>query len=528
MGTISRSAVREFLNRKLKDCHSYKHLPEKVIRRRLERSKPYLQLHTKPRWLQRVSLLLGMQYRYFMFLATMGGGKTKITLDLFTYWKNERVVKRGLIFVPNAANIDGWIDEIKIHAPHLTVTGLDQSGKEAREEAIFRGSDLVITTYQGWCSLICDVVKVRPGRSKRKKKSGWKINESRAHRFEKEFQFVGWDEITKLTHYGSLYSQSARRFKPAHVRYGFTGTPFGKNPEALWSQFFCVDRGETLGPTLGLFHQALFIEKPNPWFKYGSLWKFDERMWKVLYRMLKHGSIRFGKDESPDLPPIVELEDKLRFTDEIWRYHESLIDDLETQKTFKASKSVWNRMRNLCSGYLPVKDKQKNVHVIKFQENPKMDALIERLQQIPDDEKVIVFNVYQNTGKMICERLVKEKMPHIRMYSGTNNQKVMRQFKANPKIKILVASSSVAYGHNLQLASYILMYESPSDPKEREQVIARVHRTGQKRRTVLVDIFIRGSVEERILQSIRKGQDLFARIVDGKDKLKKGGYGKPN
>jgi hypothetical protein len=44
---------------------------------------------------------------------------------------------------------------------------------------------------------------------------------------------------------------------------GLSGTPFGKEVEDIWSQFYLIDFGETLGTTKGLFLEAFFNSQKN-------------------------------------------------------------------------------------------------------------------------------------------------------------------------------------------------------------------------------------------------------------------------
>jgi SNF2 family DNA or RNA helicase len=62
----------------------------------------------------------------------------------------------------------------------------------------------------------------------------------------------------------------------------------------------------------------------------------------------------------------------------------------------------------------------------------------------------------------------------------------------------------------------MILYESPSSPTERKQVIKRIHRPGQEHRCFIYDLTYRGTVESGILQDIAEGNDLYDKVVNGR------------
>jgi len=86
---------------------------------------------------------------------------------------------------------------------------------------------------------------------------------------------------------------------------------------------------------------------------------------------------------------------------------------------------------------------------------------------------------------------------------------------------VLVISRAGAMGLNLQeQCRYILFYESPVDVLVREQMERRIYRMGQKRKCLIYDVLVRGSIEEKILEYHKEGRDLQAAIMDGKEQPK--------
>ncbi len=392
--------------------------------------------------------------------------------------------------------------------------------REQREEVLDSEFDVLVCTYMGWMMMTCEKAKVRKRGSKKKKmglKPGRKLEKLAAR-----FQFVCYDEPTVyLQNEGSTSFRVFRRFlKCAPYRYSLTGTPFGKDPAALWAQFYLVDKGETLGDTLGLYRGAFFTETINAWTGYPE-YKFDERKKKLLMRRLRHGSIRYSEGECLDLPESVDISKPVIWPEETWAYYVKLLNKIRDEKhDVGRRENLYIRMRQLCSGYLKTKDAKGGDVEIVFAENPKLEVLEQMVQELPEGRKMVVFHIYKRTGQLICERLKALRVPHVWIYSGTKPsvRDTLEERVNDPAdaLRVVVASEAAGYGLNLQGANWVWFFESPSDPKMRKQMEKRVDRQGQTRRTFIVDCYVRNSIESKILRGLREGYDLHDAVVDGR------------
>lgn len=442
---------------------------------------------------------------------------SKLTLDIFQTRKKRGEVKRGLILVPGISNIGAWLEEIEMHTPSLTAVGLSDPKREKRLELLHGQSDLVIATYAGWISLL--------GMRKVKKGSKSAIEPWQRERIERMFQMVIWDEISVLKNQQTKFYRSALRLaNRVPYRYALSGTPFHKNPEDLWSQFHVLDFGESLGETLTLFRSAFCKTKFNPFSK-GFDYKFDKRKLSELTARLRHTSIRYSGEECNDLPPTVGgLVSKkfmcrpVVFPRENEEYYKSVIKELQgTGGNSALIKNVYIRLRQLTSGFIPIRENGLRVN-LRFAQNPKLDAALDLLHEIPEDRKVLLFNEFRTSGEFICERLNAEKISHLRLYSGTKDKiGTLKQFKEDPNVRVLVASRSICYGVNLQMANYLIIYESPDSTILRTQLERRIVRYGQKEHTYIYDITMRDSVDVKILHYLRLGKNLFDVLIDSKD-----------
>ena len=522
---INPAAVRAFLDRPRANSDKAKRFTDAALDRMLARLNPPPRFVFPPYWHQKIAFLLGLKYGSYLFLLDMGLGKTKVVLDLFRYRRRLKQSRRLLVLVPNTANIGGWEEEARVHTPHLTFLGLDERYVgDARREAILRtDANIVAVTYHGWAQLVTSPKRVERHGEERNK---WAIDKKKARDLERRFDEVVFDESNTIQNSRSLYFRMAKRFiKVARFRSCLTGTPFNKDPIALWGQFYVVDQGATLGVHLGLFRQAFFIEKKAYWgggFKY----EFDPRMEEDLYAMLRHRSVRFSEEECLDLPPKIGGLERpvirsVVMPRETWDHYQGLVEELKaTRGNYSLMESAYMRLRMLCSGYLPMKDEDGNRTDVPLPQNPKLDALVALLREIPSDKKVIVFHWYRATGALIAARFVKEKISHVRLFGGTSNKsEAIARFKTDPKCRILLASSAGARGHNLQVAHHMAIFESPDSLDARKQLEKRIRRPGQEHPTHYYDLQVKSSIDQQILASLQAGRRLFDALVDGTEDL---------
>lgn len=519
---ISQQAVKEFRARRLRDLGALKLLPRKELDRQLKaRGAVFV---TPPRDYQKVAVLAGLKLSSLYLMLDPGLGKSKVTLDLFRSRRARGEASRLLVLVPGLTNVEGWREQVAEHAPDLRFAGLDGGTRVQKQEALEdRGADVVCVTYQGWLSLTC--VRVEKGKGKRKR-MGFKLDVREHDRVASGFDMVAWDECTFIKNHMSVSFSSARRMhRVIPLRLCLSGTPFDKDPVDLWAQFYILDAGETLGDTLGIYRGAYFNEKEDYW--RGTVYTFDQRNKSELRKVLRNRAVRYKDHECLDLPPLSGgmlsnsyMARYVRWPDEAWTYYQELMNDLVAARNDPDFvENTYIRMRQVCSGFLPVDDPDTGErHVVFFKENPLLDALVGLLGELPPDRKVLVFNEYKESGQLICARLKKEKVPHVRIFSGTPDKKAaMRQFKQDMSTRVLVGSRAVCFGLNLQVANYAVIYESPDSAIVREQLERRIYRQGQERHTYIWDLVVRNSVGPQILKAVRAGKNLSEELMRSED-----------
>ena len=309
------------------------------------------------------------------------------------------------------------------------------------------------------------------------------------------------------------------------IVFALTGCPFGRDPTDLWAQFHAVDLGETLGPTLGLFRAAFFKQKKNYWgtSKYSFDYIFQDEKINQLHKIIENRSIYYEAEES-DLPRVTRIKPVVRFPVDTYQYYEKAKQQIIAARgDYQEMKCAFTRMRQISSGFVGYWDDEDGGRAeFEFNDNPKLDKLLEIVQSVSEKRKIIVFHEYIFSGSIICRQLKDLVIGKARLWSGTKDPaEEMRRFDEDPKCRVFVVNNSAgAFGLNLQVANYVIYYESPTSPIIRYQTERRTIRSGQKRsRVFLYDLIMHNSVDRSILRFHKEGADLMEAILKAPDKL---------
>jgi len=448
-----------------------------------------------------------------VYLLPMGLGKSKIILDIVSC-----LCAPTVVLVPNVVNIEGWREQIRLHAPHLRAVGLDQGTREQKEAEAFEGeADILLVTYAGLNSLLSDrVPSTRKGKGTTAGKTELTPNLERIAAFADHWDVLVCDESTSVMNRRSLTTRVCMALaERMPFRYCLTGTPFGRTPEALWSQFYIADLGYALGRTITLFRQAFFTQKRNYWGGYE--YSFQTRLQPELRRMMAASSIHYRTEDCVDLPDRVGVQVPVLFPEPAEEVYRKIVVELRAAKNNpQFLENAFIRLRQIASGFTSYWGDEGR-ECVSLGVSPKEDALVEWLQELPVEEKVVVFHDFIYTGDQLSSRLQTEKIKHGRIYSGTRDKAaVLRAFLYDPQVRVLLLNNqSGAFGLNLQVARYIAFYESPVSPIIRAQAEKRCHRPGQDRTVFIYDFFVRHSIEEKILRYLREGRDLLQSVLGG-------------
>ncbi len=419
----------------------------------------------------------------------------------------------AIVFVPYITATDTWVQETAKFAPELKCCALIGSSVENIETIKTTDYDLYVMCYQSAVAMVSQLVSI-------KGKGKWALDPLLISSFDK-FDTLICDEVQKVKNPNSLTFQLCRTIAgQAKYVYGLTGTPFGLDLQDLWSQFYLVDFGDTLGSTLGFYRAVFFSIKRKFWG--GVEFKFKKRLMPHLQKMIKNRSIRYSLDELSDMPEKQYCHRYLTLPHGIKGYVDKAkleLKDAVSGRQHELAGNSYIQLRQLSSGFLTLKDNQTKIKV-KFDDNPKLDVLCELIEGASEC-KFVVFHEFVFTNELISNRLKELKIGHARVWGGQRDQLgQLRKFREDPECRVLVINSkSGSASLNLQFASYLVFFEQPTSAIDRQQAEGRVWRSGQTRCVMIYDLFVNGTYDRRQHDANKNGENLLQLLLDGKEEV---------
>jgi SNF2 family DNA or RNA helicase len=235
--------------------------------------------------------------------------------------------------------------------------------------------------------------------------------------FVERFDFLVFDESSAMRSRDSLIFNFLDRVGEAvPFRYLLTGTPMDSDPQELWPQFKIVDRGWSLGETITMFREAFFNRSKSRFGRFAFDYVLKRGAMKLIHRRTRHCSIRYEAREHKQMPTMIGgLGAKAfnnRFVDlppATTRIYNNLVEEIRAARgDERAVEQNYIRMRQVCSGYMSLPDDLDKIQVT-FPNNPKVDSLLELLEQLPDTARVLVACWYQPTARLMEKALAKYK-----------------------------------------------------------------------------------------------------------------------
>jgi superfamily II DNA/RNA helicase len=90
----------------------------------------------------------------------------------------------------------------------------------------------------------------------------------------------------------------------------------------------------------------------------------------------------------------------------------------------------------------------------------------------------------------------------------------MEKFRRDAECRVFLSTDAGGVGLNLQAASAVVNFEPPWNPARLEQRIGRVHRLGQAHPVHVVHLLTKGTIEERVWETLKLKKSLFAGVFD--------------
>ncbi|KAK0451185.1 P-loop containing nucleoside triphosphate hydrolase protein [Desarmillaria tabescens] len=194
-------------------------------------------------------------------------------------------------------------------------------------------------------------------------------------------------------------------------------------------------------------------------------------------------------------------------------------------------KKLWQRLsfilmqlRMLCDHPYLLPDAQpdpytKGEHIVAS--SSKMIAIDKILADVlPKGERVIIFSQWTGMLDLLEDFMVLRNIRFARLDGSTTRPRrnldiKLFQREKSPYQVFLISTQAGGLGINLTKAQNVIMCDSSWNPQNDLQAIARAHRIGQTKTVKVYRLICRGSVEDQMLDRLRRKLFLSLKIMDG-------------
>jgi superfamily II DNA or RNA helicase len=155
----------------------------------------------------------------------------------------------------------------------------------------------------------------------------------------------------------------------------------------------------------------------------------------------------------------------------------------------------------------------------------KADTLVEQLAILAEQSegpKVLLFTEFRETQEYLRERL-QELGWQVQLFHGqmkpVAKDASVDAFRSATGPAILLSTEAGGEGRNFQFCHLLVNYDLPWNPMRVEQRIGRVDRIGQAETVQVFNLWVKGTVEERVLDVLERRINIFEQTVGGLDPI---------
>jgi SNF2 family DNA or RNA helicase len=291
-------------------------------------------------------------------------------------------------------------------------------------------------------------------------------------------------------------------------RIGLTGFPVSENLKEVYSQTRFLDRGATFGKSEAKFLHEFFTKKNGKWIpKEGAETEIFSKL-KEFCIMVPESVIK--------LPPKVVNKIGLEPSEQQKKYLDALSGDFKSELgrlkiNVDSIYALWIKSLQVCNGFF--RDGKGNVFII---DSPKDEALFEQLEKIGKQEKVLIWTTDIFTLKKLSHLSRRFGYNALTLYGKTVNPGgVVKIFQNSHKYNLLIATIQKA-NESITLSNcrYGMYYSRNWSNDQKSNADARIRRKGSEKHKSIIytDFFIKGSVEEAVIQCVDGKQNVVKEL----------------
>ena len=464
---------------------------------------------TKPFEHQLDALEASCDKEVFAYFMEMGTGKSKVLLDNAAILYDKGEINALLIIAPKGVYKNWYDSEIPIHLPdHIDkkIVLWKTSDKSVKQLKILNtlfesGTDLRI--------LIMNVESFSSG-----------DGASFAYKFllAHPKSMIAIDEATTIKTPTSNRTKNIIALRNlCKYRRILTGSPVTKSPLDLFSQCLFLD------PWL-LDHQSFYTFKAR--YSICKKIQVNGRQIEIIvgYRNLSELSDKVAKfskrvlkEDCLDLPEKTYVKHYVELTKEQQQVYKQMKKEAIAflDGKMQSSATVMTqlmRLHQITCGHFTADDGS-----IKDLPCSRLSELMSILENI--EGKTIIWSHYTHDVRRIIAEIKKVygEDSVVDYYGATNTDsrsENIKKFQNDDKCRFFVGTTHTGgYGITLTAGSNMIYFSNGYDLEKRQQSEARIDRIGQEKPMTYIDIIAEGTVDDKIVQSLRKKVNIATEIM---------------
>jgi len=443
-------------------------------------------------------------YAYFM---EMGTGKTKVLIDNMSMLYDKGKIDGALIIAPKGVVKTWYEQELPTHLPKhienvsvLWQSNITKKQKEQLDSLLLCGTELHIF-----------VMNVEA------------LSTNKGVDFARKF-LSSHNTLMAIDESTTIKTPSAKRTKNiiglgkmAKYRRIMTGSPVTKNPLDLYTQCLYLDPylldfqsyyafRNRYAEMKTLNVRGRSIQVVN---KFINLNELSDKLQGFSYRVLKEDCL--------DLPEKIYMKRHISLThDQIKVYDQMKKTALatlngKTTSTMTVLTQLMRLQQITCGHFVADDGSTQDIQSNRIKE------LMSVLDEI--EGKAIIWGHWQRDINNIIKAIVEEYGPgSVVDYYGLTpqdeRQDNIRKFQNDSKCRFLVGTPQTGgYGITLTQANTVIYYSNGYDLEKRLQSEDRAHRIGQKKNVTYVDLICEDTVDEKIVQALRKKINVASQVL---------------
>ena len=442
----------------------------------------------------------------FAWFMEMGTGKTLVAIYNASYLYDNGHIESLCVIAPKTV-YKNWIRELTNHlpdhiVPDIFVWGSDNKAEERKKlDKIFLPNDnfkIFLMNVEAFST---------------KKGVDFAKKFFLSHR-----SMVAIDESTTIKNPTAARTKSILKLAPL-IKYKriMTGSPVTRSPIDLYSQCAFLDEDLLGFSSFWAFKNryCVMVRRNMPTHNFNMVVRYQRL--DELAEKIENFSYRVLKDECLDLPEkIYQVRNVPMTTKQLEMYvtmKRMAIAELEGERlTALSALTQILRLHQIVCGHVKLDNGE-----VKAVENNRIKELMNILEETSG--KVLIWANYRHDIQSIAKEIAKVHGPSsvATFYGDTSNeerQKIIDEFQNEDDLRYFVANPKTGgYGLTLTRSHTVVYYSNSYDLEVRLQSEDRVHRIGQTSKVTYVDLVTEGTVDEKIVQSLRNKINLATEVM---------------